>query len=271
MHSDEIKRQFSLQPREFAQAPELHAEEVIELVIEAAAPLATDEVLDVACGPGSVVAALASHVRRAVGLDATLAMLDQARTLAEERGVANVEWQLGDVYSLPFLDQSFDLVSCRFAFHHFIEPESAFREMVRVCRIGGRVIVCDAVAASCPEKAAAFNLMERHRDPSTVEFRTEAFLVGLFTSAGFAPPAITRFQVCYEVERLIAKSFPLNDDRETLKQMITQLIEIDAMDLGEPSDGSRFSYPSLVLRGIRTGTSSDARRPANAATRQGKY
>lgn len=47
-----------------------------------------DTILDVACGPGSVVAAFAPHVRRAVGLDATDAMLDQARSLAAELHLA---------------------------------------------------------------------------------------------------------------------------------------------------------------------------------------
>ena len=49
-------------------------------------------------------------------------------------------------------------------------PEAAFAEMVRVCRPGGRIVLYDAVPSDDPAKAAAFNRMERHRDPSTVEF-----------------------------------------------------------------------------------------------------
>lgn len=255
-HSAEIERQFSLQAAAFARAPELHTEAVIQLLVEAADPRETDEALDVACGPGSVVVAFAARVRLAVGLDATSAMLDQARALAKERGAANVEWRLGDVYSLPFPDESFDIVTCRFAFHHFEQPDRAFREMVRVCRRGGRVVVCDAIVAADPEKAAAFHAMERHRDPSTVEFRSESFLAGLFTNAGLAPPAMERFQVSYDVERLMARSFPLNDDRDTLRRMIEHLIEMDAMEAGGQSDLCRVTYPSVVLCGIRLPTKS---------------
>src|SRR5262245_41943669 len=81
-------------------------------------PRADDAALDVACGPGSVVCAFAPHVRRAEGLDATEAMLAEARRLTMERGLANVAWHWGDAYALPFADAAFDIVSCRYAFHH---------------------------------------------------------------------------------------------------------------------------------------------------------
>ena len=71
------------------------------LPVEAARAQPNDELLDVVCEPGTVVAASAARVRRAVGLDATSAMLDQARALVAERNLVNVEWQLGDVYRLP--------------------------------------------------------------------------------------------------------------------------------------------------------------------------
>ncbi len=79
--------------------------------------------------------------------------------------------------------EPFDIVTCRFAFHHFQEPEKALAEMVRVCRPGGRVVLCDGVASDDPAKAGAFNRMERHRDPSTVEFRPLAFHLSLFAGA----------------------------------------------------------------------------------------
>ena len=89
-------------------------------------------------------------------------IFDQARALAAERNLVNVEWQLGDVYRLPFADGSFDIVSCRFAFHRLEGPAKAFAEMVRVCRSNGRVVLCDVVASSDPAKATAFNAMERN-------------------------------------------------------------------------------------------------------------
>ncbi|MBL6750056.1 MAG: methyltransferase domain-containing protein [Nevskia sp.] len=250
-HEALIRDQFSRQAELFARSPELHGDAQIRLLVEAARPRPGDAALDVACGPGTVVAAFAARVRLAAGLDATEAMLEQARALARERGLSNVEWQAGDVYRLPFADAAFDIVSCRFAIHHFQDPAAAVAEMARVCRPGGRIVLCDGVASSDPAKAAAFNAMERHRDPSTAEFRTLRFLAGLFTGAGLPPPEVVPFQVAYERERMIAQSFPVDDDRGRLRQMIDGLIAGDAMDVGSVAGGITFIYPAAVLAATR--------------------
>jgi len=61
-------------------------------------------------------------------------MLLKAREKQKTYGLDDLDLLLSDVESLPFPDQAFDIVSCRFAFHHFPNPEKALREMKRVCR-----------------------------------------------------------------------------------------------------------------------------------------
>ena len=180
-HERAIRDQFSRQAVGFAAAPELHADDIVALVVDAAKPQPEDNAIDLACGPGTVACALAPRVRHVVGLDSTLPMLEQARGFARRQSVDNVEWRAGDVYQTPFADGSFNIVSCRFAFHHFAKPALAFAEMVRLAATGGRVVVCDGLASEEPAKAEAFNAMERRRDPSTVEFRTLPYLRRLKT------------------------------------------------------------------------------------------
>lgn len=248
-HAAAIDDQFTRQAERFAQAPELHNDAVLSLLVEAAAPEAGDALLDVACGPGSVVAAFAPAVRRAVGLDATEAMLDEARALEKARGLGNVEWRRGDVYALPFGDGAFDIVTCRFAFHHLEHPARAFAEMVRVCRSGGRILLCDAVASDDPAKAAAFNAMEKLRDPSTVAMRPLGFLCALFAEVGLPAPEARHFQIRYDREALIAKSFPVGDDRAGLRRMIDESVAEDRMGMAARRKGDRveIGYPSIVL------------------------
>jgi SAM-dependent methyltransferase len=252
-HASTIEDQFTLQAESFAASPALHNEQALTLLVDAAAPSPHETTLDVACGPGSVVATFAPRVDRAVGLDATEAMLAQARKLAASRGLANVEFQRGDVYALPFAAESFDVVSCRFAFHHFEEPQAAFAEMLRVCRVGGRIVVCDGLASDDPEKAAALNRMERLRDPSTVEFRTLGYLAGLFTAAGLPKPAKRFYRVPAERDRLIAGSFPADDDRELLRRMIDESVDGDRFGMQSHREGDtvRLSYPSVILTATR--------------------
>jgi SAM-dependent methyltransferase len=231
----------------FAHSPELHGDDQLKFLVDAAQPKPTDRMLDIACGPGTVVAAFAPHVTLGVGLDATDAMLDQARALAAERHIANVEWHRGDVYALPFADGAFDIVTCRFAFHHFETPAKAFAEMVRVCRPGGCVVLCDGVTSADPAKAAAFNAMERYRDPSTATFQSLTALQALFAAARLPPPVLSPFQVVYDIDQMIAKSFPVDDDRVTMRQMIDDLNARDALDVGLRQGDTKFIYPAVVL------------------------
>jgi ubiquinone/menaquinone biosynthesis C-methylase UbiE len=248
-HQAEIVDQFTRQAQQFAASPELHKEAALTLLTDAAEPQADDDALDVACGPGTVVAAFARKVRRAVGLDATKKMLDEARSLAANEGLANTEWHQGDVYALPFADASFDIVSCRFAVHHFEDPPRAFAEMVRVCRQNGRIVLCDGMASDDPTKAEAFNRMELLRDPSTVEFRTLDYLKALFANAGLPPPTARFYQVAGDIERLVAMSFPAGDDRDGLRRILEDAVDGDKLGMNaERRDGKiRFGYPSVVL------------------------
>lgn len=252
-HAARIADQFTRQSALFAAAPALHAKAALDLLVEAARPRPADVTLDVACGPGSVVLAFARRVAHAAGLDATAAMLEEARKAAGRAGVANVAWHLGDACALPFADAAFDIVSCRFAFHHLEEPARALAEMVRVARPGGRIVVCDAVASDDPVKAAAFNAMERLRDPSTVEFRTLAAQRALFAAAGLGEPEARFYQVPVERDALVALSFPAGGDRAGLKAMLDAAVEGDAMGVGARRDGEtmRFAYRSVVLVGER--------------------
>lgn len=96
------------------------------------------KVLDVGCGTGRFLSALPARYERA-GIDLSARMLDYAR----EKGL-DVELASGD--KLPFDDDSFDLVATFAVLHHLIDPDvvrASLREMVRVARPGGAVVVWD--------------------------------------------------------------------------------------------------------------------------------
>ena len=163
-HSDLILDQFTRQAVPFATAPSIKDESALKLIVEFSGAGPSDTVLDVACGPGLVVCAFALVARQATGIDITPAMNERARSTAAAQGLTNVTWRQGDVLPLPWPDASFTVVTSRFAFHHFLEPGAVLREMARVCRPGGTVMVVDSAPA--PDKADAFNRMEVVRDPS---------------------------------------------------------------------------------------------------------
>jgi ubiquinone/menaquinone biosynthesis C-methylase UbiE len=148
-------------------------------------PVSRDaEALDIATGTGEFARALAPHVAKVIGLDATDAMLEQGKKFIAQAGIDNVSFEKGIVQELPFEDERFDIVSSRYAFHHFADPKPVISEMARVCKTGGHVIIVDIVVPDA-STAAEYQYYEWLCDPShtrcleSEEFQTYFRLFGL--------------------------------------------------------------------------------------------
>src|SRR5215510_13056 len=101
-HQKSVIDQFTLQAVPFSQSRGHTNEESLRLLMELAAVSGGDTVLDVACGTGMVACAFATVASHVTGMDLTPAMLEQARLLAELRGLTNLSWHQGDIETLPF-------------------------------------------------------------------------------------------------------------------------------------------------------------------------
>jgi SAM-dependent methyltransferase len=110
-----------------------------EQLVSAAGPRPDDDVLDVACGTGAATRAVAARLGSGgtvVGLDLNASMLAVAARLRPD-----LDWRQGDAADLPFPAESFDLVTCQAGLMFFPDPVAALREMGRVVRRGGRIVV----------------------------------------------------------------------------------------------------------------------------------
>lgn len=246
-HNSRILDQFTRQAAPFAAAPAIRNEEALNRIVQWAKTGPDDTVLDVACGPGLLACAFAKVAKHATGIDMTPAMLEQARKTQEEQGLKNVSWRQGDVYSLPFQQEQFSIVSSRFVFHHLQYPLAALREMKRVCQPGGRIVVADM--APLPEKAAALNVAERLRDPSHVCAMTADELRGLFEQAGLGTPQVNDYRMEGELEDLLSRSFPNQGDADRLRTIFAGSIPDDALDLNTRLEKGKiyYSFPVAVL------------------------
>lgn len=107
------------------------------------APRATDMILDAGCGSGRNISLLAPKVAGIVGLDFSSEMLVRLGARIAEERLSNVTLQQGSVTRLEFPDQSFDKVLC-ISVLQYLDNEScrtAFQEMFRVCKPGGRIVI----------------------------------------------------------------------------------------------------------------------------------
>ena len=183
-HEERVRAEFSRQAGQMAQAAIFNDATVLARIRDAARLTPDSRVLDVACGPGIVVEALARAAGEVVGCDITPAMLDKARERCAKAGVTNVRFTPGRAEALPFVDASFDVVVSRSAVHHFPDPPAAFREMGRVVKSGGRVITVDVQSSESADEAALHNALEILRDPSHVRMLPKSELDRALTGAG---------------------------------------------------------------------------------------
>jgi ubiquinone/menaquinone biosynthesis C-methylase UbiE len=183
-HNQVVQREFAAQAAGFEDPRYVFADERILDWILSHVPVEPHFiVLDVAAGAGHLARAIAPRAHHVIAFDLTPEMLATGKAAADAAGISNLVFERGDAASLPYLDDSFDLVVSRFAVHHFAEPERQISEMVRVCRPGGRVAIIDLVTAD-PVLGERHNELERLRDPSHTTAVAPDRMVGLIESSG---------------------------------------------------------------------------------------
>jgi ubiquinone/menaquinone biosynthesis C-methylase UbiE len=244
-----ILDQFTRQAAPFS---EMHARDdagIHRLLIETADIGGEDEVLDVACGPGLVACEVAKVARHVTGVDLTRAMIEQAEVRQRSLGLANLTWAVGDAQPLAIPEGVFTRVITRYTFHHFTDPYGVFAEMVRVCRPGGRVTVCDVFTTS-PDQGEAYDRLERYRDPSHTPALQLAELGLLFSGLGEVRREFYKYPV--DVEDLLSGAFPEPGGAEAFRRTINVDAGVNRLGLDASRDGGlRFAFPIVIFSGVK--------------------
>jgi len=107
-------------------------------VVDAVAAVPGERVLDLAAGTGTSSEPFADDGARVVASDFSLGML----AVGKERR-PDLAFVAGDATRLPFADAAFDAVTISFGLRNVVDTDAALREMLRVVRPGGRVVICE--------------------------------------------------------------------------------------------------------------------------------
>lgn len=126
----------------YAEIVDVMFAEITDAVLDAAEVKVGDRVLDLGCGNGGTTLAAAEKVT-AVGsvtaIDISAPMLERAQERADEAGLVNVTFVLGDASIYPFAEKSFDAMVSRLGAMFFEDPEDTFRRMAPALASGGRI------------------------------------------------------------------------------------------------------------------------------------
>ena len=222
---ERVKREFTKQAEGFEEYQKIFSKEDFNaLAIEKMHLTGIESVLEVAGGTCAFGRCVAPHVARIAELDATEAMLRVGKAQGEKEGVRNADYVIGRAERLPFAENSFDVVVSRLAFHHFEDAAAVMREMRRVLKEGGRLVVAD-IAAREEKLRDSADYYERLRDPSHVRCFSEDELTNLAERFGI----VREFTYCTEIPVKLADWLKLTgvQGREREKIVSAMVQEID--------------------------------------------
>ena len=219
-------------------------------IIAAIKPAGNDVILDIAAGTGEPGLTIASmlHGGKVVITDLSEDMLMIAKENASGKKITNIETKACDVCELPFADNSFDAISCRFGFMFFPDMQLAADEMFRVLKHGG--IVATSVW-NIPEKnfwvTATMGTINKNMDlpqptpgaPGMFRCCKPGLMKNIFEKAGFknirekevattlnAGSAATYWNMMTEIGAPIVAALSKADDslREKIKKEVLELV-----------------------------------------------
>lgn len=135
-------------------------------------------ILEVGCGAGLVCLKIAPLARLVVGIDVSPAALNFANRVKAHQGCANVIFQQASAERLAFRDQVFDVVLCSEVLEHLPHPEQALREMRRVTKPSGQVILSTPAAISLSDlcMAALRQCLPRIEAEKAIQFDKRTYL-----------------------------------------------------------------------------------------------
>jgi ubiquinone/menaquinone biosynthesis C-methylase UbiE len=102
--------------------------------------------LEIGCGPGHLAVEIAARGLDVTAVDLDEAMIERAQTnahRANRREDLQVSFEVADAASLPYRDETFDLVTSTLSLHHWADPGAALSEIARVLKPDGRALIWD--------------------------------------------------------------------------------------------------------------------------------
>lgn len=158
------------------------------LIVQAVDPPADARILDIGCGTGQLAARLAQRVRRGsvLAVDPAEEMIRAAR----RRRRRNLRFKVGSSDAIPASAASFDIVVSTISFHHWTRPVASLREIARVLRPNGRVLILDL----CRDNplVGAVDYVQRWLQPSHFAIASTNEMRRYCSRAGFRQVRITK-------------------------------------------------------------------------------
>ena len=184
-HVSKVEQQFGSVAEAYLSSPVHSRGADLEAVIEKLKQKPLGRVLDLGCGAGHLSFATAPFAESVVAYDLSPEMIGIVDREARQRKLGNLSVQRGQVEKLPFEASTFDWVVTRYSAHHWNDVPRALREVHRVLRSDGSLIIIDVYAPEDPLLDTHLQTLELLRDGSHVRNYSLSNWNSMLLEAGF--------------------------------------------------------------------------------------
>lgn len=184
-HLTKVQNQFGPAAIDYVNCPVQSGDYTIHRLLQLVKPKKSWRVLDVATGGGHTAIAIAPYVHEVLATDVTHEMLVEAKNHADKLGCANIKFEYSDATELPFGKETFDLITCRLAAHHFEDVPKFLSICNRLLKHSGILAIVDSHLPS-DVGGDYINEIQRLHDPSHVRCLSKEEWVSSVENAKFS-------------------------------------------------------------------------------------
>jgi ubiquinone/menaquinone biosynthesis C-methylase UbiE len=216
----DVQQQFGKNASSYVSSPIHKDGKDLTKIVEMAKLNGQEVLLDIATGGGHTANAFAPLVSKVTAIDLTAEMLAAARSFIRDNGHQNVEFIQGDAEQLPFPDESFDIVTCRIAPHHFPHVDLFIKEVHRVLKPKGQFLLDDNVVPEHNEYDQFYNTIEKLRDYSHFRAWKKSEWIQKLEESGLEIFEWHRFEKTFHFEPWCANMKLPEPEKNQLTQLI---------------------------------------------------
>ncbi len=214
--------------------------EILPYAAELLDPSPSDSLLDITAWNCDFAFQVARTLRVVTCVDSQGDRLLENEKIMKKSGLPNVAFIEGDLNALPITNGKYDIVISYLHFHHLKNPELVFREMVRVCKEGGKVIVFD-YEATTEDLRETQDAIEAMRDRKHVQNLSHEEMLDMYYTAGLTIESEQKYKVCMDLMQWFAEMNTPNNIREDIQSWMEEEVR------GEEKTGF---FPTRTKEGI---------------------
>lgn len=184
------KSSFNKQAEDYNKFEFINNKTEIGKIINVGYPYKNKRVLDLACGSGIIALELSKYADIVDALDVSPLMIDRLKKECNNKKLNNINYLVGDAHNLKYEDNTFDTVITRLSMHHFNNPRIVLKEIKRVLKNLGELIIIDIITSEDEEEMRLQNSFNKIRDFSHNKFFTLNSLKKILRETNFINPEI---------------------------------------------------------------------------------